>query len=267
MAKLLQPLSSQVPIVDPATGRPTPFFMQLLQKLGLASGLSSSNGQITIANGGVTNAMLANMASKLIKGNKEAVAGPPEDLTLSQVLDLIGGATWGDILFRGTAGWQRLAAGAAGLFLQTAGVGANPLWAAAGAGGGLTVYFAQNNVSGSTGATPTVQTAVITVAIPASNVARTFMVNGNISWQDGGHAMRGGVLRDATQVWPNLVASNQGADPVSTADGLNHLEYAGILVTVPGDSAAHNISLSWESSGSTAAITVENRQITAIQIA
>lgn len=37
----------------------------------------------------------------------------------------------GDILYRGAAGWERLAAGTSGHFLKTQGVGANPVWAAA----------------------------------------------------------------------------------------------------------------------------------------
>lgn len=137
MADLFPPLAFNVPIVDPKTGYPSSQFQRLMQQLSLSAELvSGANGAIGIAPGGVTNAMLANMAAHTIKGNAGAAAGVPADLTLSQVLDLIGGATWGDILFRGTAGWQRLAAGAAGLFLKTNGAGADPAWAAAGGGGG-----------------------------------------------------------------------------------------------------------------------------------
>lgn len=35
---------------------------------------------------------------------------------------------WGDVMFRGTAGWQRLAAGAAGTKLTTQGPNADPTW-------------------------------------------------------------------------------------------------------------------------------------------
>lgn len=136
MPSLIQPLQRNMPIADPKTGNPTPYFIQVLQKLAVASGLIAKNGQISIGNGSVTNAMLANMAAGLIKGNKETVAGVPEDLTLSQVLDLIGGATWGDILFRGTAGWRRLPAGTAGQFLKTNGAAADPVWSASGGAGG-----------------------------------------------------------------------------------------------------------------------------------
>lgn len=135
-----------------------------------------------------------------------------------------------------------------------------------GGGSGLITYSNQNNTSGSTGTTPSSMTAVISATIPASGTARTFLVGGNISWRDGGHAMRGGVMLDSAQVWPNIVGSNQGVDPISSVDGLNWLVYSGVLVTVPGDGAAHTISLAWESSGSTGSITIENRQITCVQL-
>ncbi len=47
------------------------------------------------------------------------------------------GSAQGDILYRDASGWTRLPAGTAGQFLQTQGVGANPLWAAASGGGDM----------------------------------------------------------------------------------------------------------------------------------
>jgi hypothetical protein len=63
-----------------------------------------------------------------------ASAGPAniEELTLSQILDFIGSAAQGDILYRDAATWARLGAGTSGQFLKTQGAGANPVWAAAG---------------------------------------------------------------------------------------------------------------------------------------
>lgn len=60
--------------------------------------------------------------------------GQLEELTLSQVLDLLGTAQQGDVLFRGATGWQYLAAGASGQFLQTQGALADVIWEAAGTG-------------------------------------------------------------------------------------------------------------------------------------
>lgn len=46
-----------------------------------------------------------------------------------EVLDIVDGAgTWGDIIYRGATGWQRLAAGTSGFFLRTQGPGAPPFW-------------------------------------------------------------------------------------------------------------------------------------------
>ena len=65
-------------------------------------------------------------ASRIFGRKASGNIGP---MTLSETLDLIGSAAWGDILFRGTAGWQRLGAGTPGQYLKTMGVGANPVWA------------------------------------------------------------------------------------------------------------------------------------------
>lgn len=80
----------------------------------------------------ITNAKLADMATQTIKARKTAGTGDPEDCTLSEVLDFIGSAAQGDILYRGASAWQRLGAGTSGQFLRTAGAAANPAWAAAG---------------------------------------------------------------------------------------------------------------------------------------
>jgi hypothetical protein len=59
-----------------------------------------------------------------------------EELTLSEVLDFVGSAAQGDILYRDAATWARLGAGTSGHFLQTQGAGANPQWAEASGGSG-----------------------------------------------------------------------------------------------------------------------------------
>lgn len=84
----------------------------------------------------VTNAKLANMAASTIKARKTASTGDPEDCTLSEVLDFIGSAAQGDILYRGATGWARLGAGSVGDVLTSGGAGANPAWAAAAGGSG-----------------------------------------------------------------------------------------------------------------------------------
>lgn len=55
-------------------------------------------------------------------------AGQLEEQTLSQVLDFLGSAQQGDILFRGVDFWQYLTPDVPGKFLQTQGTAADPVW-------------------------------------------------------------------------------------------------------------------------------------------
>ncbi|WP_155262947.1 hypothetical protein [Sphingomonas segetis] len=104
---------------------------QLLNEKGVTDDLADG----AIQPGTVTTSGLTAAAQRLL-GNKESTAGAIEELTLSQALDLIGSAARGDLLFRGAAGWQRLAAGTSGQFLKTLGAGADPAWDTAGGGSG-----------------------------------------------------------------------------------------------------------------------------------
>jgi hypothetical protein len=84
---------------------------------------------VDINNNQVTYAKLQDVsATSRILGRKTAGAGDPEECTLSEVLDFIGSAAQGDILYRGASGWARLGAGTAGNVLCTNGAGANPAW-------------------------------------------------------------------------------------------------------------------------------------------
>ncbi len=103
---------------------------------GIADGdkgdvIVSSSGTVwTIDNDVVTYAKMQNVsATSRILGRKTASAGDIEECTLSEILDFIGAAAQGDILYRGSAAWTRLGAGTAGQMLQTGGAAANPSWA------------------------------------------------------------------------------------------------------------------------------------------
>jgi hypothetical protein len=124
MASLIQPLSSQVPIVD-EEGKPLPSFITMLQKLGVGTGLDASTGLIT----------LAAMAAKTILANKTAGVAAPTACTISDILDFVT-STRGSIIYRGAAGWAALAPGTSGNVLQTNGAGADPTWVTPAAGGG-----------------------------------------------------------------------------------------------------------------------------------
>lgn len=141
MSSLIDPFSIQVAIVD-QNGRPTAQFQRLMQKLRLSSTLTKDDtGIIGLAANSITDAMLTDMANGLIKARKTAGTGDPENCTISEILDFIGSVVQGDILFRGSTGWQRLAAGTSGKFLMTNGPAANPSWAPATGGASLEKSF------------------------------------------------------------------------------------------------------------------------------
>jgi hypothetical protein len=100
------------------------------------TGSGTGSFATTIANDAVTNAKLANMAASTIKARITGSTGDPEDATFTQVLDLVGSATYGDILYRDSTSWARLPAGTSGNYLKTQGAGAAPTWATVSASGG-----------------------------------------------------------------------------------------------------------------------------------
>ncbi len=91
----------------------------------------------SITDNNVTLAKLATQAASSILANITGGAAVPTAASLTAVLDLIGSAAQGDILYRGAASWARLGAGTAGQSLQTNGAGANPSWVAVAGGGKL----------------------------------------------------------------------------------------------------------------------------------
>jgi hypothetical protein len=108
----------------------------------------SNSNTTTIAANAVTYEKMQDVTeTSRILGRRTAGSGDPEECTLSQVLDFIGSAAQGDILYRNASVWARLAAGTNGQFLQTQGAAANPQWATA---GGLTLGTEQNTTSGDT---------------------------------------------------------------------------------------------------------------------
>lgn len=110
-----------------------------MQEISLSSAFELVAGPtLALKDAGVTLAKMADLANKTLIGRNTAGAGVPEAVTLTQLLDWIGSAAQGDILYRGAASWARLAAGTNGHFLKTQGAGANPAWAEAFSINGLT---------------------------------------------------------------------------------------------------------------------------------
>jgi hypothetical protein len=107
----------------------------------LANGGSFADGDpmlVTLQSGRANTTDVRFAASSRILARKTAGAGAGEECTLSEVLDFIGSAAQGDILYRDASAWARLGAGTSGQLLKTLGAGANPTWATvAGVSGGM----------------------------------------------------------------------------------------------------------------------------------
>ena len=101
---------------------------QTITLTGDVTGTGTGSFAATIANSAVSNAKMANMTASTIKANVTGGSAAPTDATLSQVLDLVGSASQGDILYRGASTWTRLPAGALGNVLISGGASANPAW-------------------------------------------------------------------------------------------------------------------------------------------
>lgn len=100
-------------------------------------------GTANLANDSVTYAKIQDVsATARVLGRRTAGAGDVEECTLSQVLDFVGSAAQGDILYRGASSWTRLGAGTNRQRLVTRGSAANPEW-----GGGM-VTIASGSLSG-----------------------------------------------------------------------------------------------------------------------
>lgn len=99
---------------------------------------TAGSASLTISNNAVTYAKMQDVsATSRVIGRKTALSGDPEECTLSEVLDFVGSAAQGDLLYRGASAWTRLGAGTSGQYLQTQGASANPQWASV-TGGGTT---------------------------------------------------------------------------------------------------------------------------------
>jgi hypothetical protein len=102
-----------------------------------------------LTDGAVTKVKMANVGGQRVIGNAAGVAGTPTDLSISQILDWLS-STQGAVLYRGSAGWQALAPGAAGQFLKSNGAGADPAFAAIGGSGMVTSIVAGTGLLGGT---------------------------------------------------------------------------------------------------------------------
>lgn len=155
------PLTWNIPIVDIKTGGPTPEFMRKWQlqtqinstitNLADAAAVSKLLDKLGSTTGDVLYRAATGWTVRAPGSNNQVLAlsgGLPVWSGLSSLLDTVFGSAQGDILYRDTAAWKVLAPGTSGNFLQTQGAGANPQWAAAGAGFSVSVTASENISAG-----------------------------------------------------------------------------------------------------------------------
>jgi hypothetical protein len=187
--------------------------------------------------------------------------------TLTDVLDLVGGAAQGDLLYRGAAGWDRLAAGTSGQYLKTLGSGNNPTWdTPSGGGGGLTNWTEGANSSSPNATVPVVyllvnngatnvDAALISKGTGATlaQVPDSLTAGGNkrgvqaTDWQklrsaaaevaSGGYAVIGGGRNNTASATNATIAGGQGCSATQThasvGGGVNNAA-SGQYSTIPG---------------------------------
>jgi len=139
---------SQIPNLTPATAVNGSEELEAVQA-GATVRMTSAQIASAMPADTVTNAMLVNMPALTIKANAQNIPAPPGDYSLSVFLDGLG-ATWGDVLYRGSVGWVALSPGTSGQVLQTHGAGANPSWVSTTGVGTVTQITAGAGLSGGT---------------------------------------------------------------------------------------------------------------------
>lgn len=99
------------------------------------------------------------------------------------LLDQLFGSAQGTLIYRDASSWLGLAPGTAGQFLKTQGAGANPQWAAAGAGGGAGGLYAPD-----ISAVPTQSSTGLSTWVNQGSATATDTTEGIFIDVDSGHA-------------------------------------------------------------------------------
>lgn len=183
----------------------------------------SANG--ILRDGGVSSISLnfPIIASGDLLGNCTGSPIAAQDTSLTCLLDTLGTAAQGDILFRGASHWQLLAPGTLGQYLQTQGSGQNPTWAAVtiptySAGSGITV-------SGTTPSFTISLTAPVTVTLGGTGL--TAGTSGAVPYFNGVSSMASSALLGQHAVMlgggagaaPYTLGSNGTSGQVLTSNG------------------------------------------------
>jgi hypothetical protein len=180
----------------------------------LSGGVITTYGTISINSQGVTNDYLAAMPANTIKGNATSASASPQDLSVSDTLNLLGiggiatgtflgnisgstanptavtlsdyidtviGNTQGSLLYRDSSTWTSLPAGISGQYLETQGAAANPQWASFPAPATVTLVATGTGLTGgpitTSGTISIANTAVTVGAYGSSSSVPSLTVN------------------------------------------------------------------------------------------
>ena len=145
--------------------------------------VSGSGAAWSVDNDAITYSKMQNISvTQKVLGRNSSGSGDVEEVSLSQLLDWVGSAAQGDILYRGSSGWARLAAGTAGQVLQSNGSSANPSWVTPGS---FAVVKKTSNENRSSTTTLT-NDNTLTISLNAST---TYHIRGKIFFSTGNATM------------------------------------------------------------------------------
>jgi len=183
---------------------------------------SAASGTTTIQPGVVTYAKFQDIsATQRAIGRNTGGAGDAEEVTLSQMLDWVGSAAQGDILYRNATTWTRLGAGTSGQFLKTLGTGANPAWDTPAGSGDVTAaspFGDDNRLTRTDGTGKGIQSSgVILDDSDGMTVPGLFQVSGSFS------ALANAVVSGSVSAVAGFHASNGGhtIGPTNTSGATN----------------------------------------------
>jgi len=106
---------------------PAPGVTSIATSSPITGGVITTTGTIGLEAAAVANSYLTNMPAGTVKANVTGGSTTPQDVTPTEVLDIIG-TTRGNMLYRGATEWLALTSGTAGQVLTAAGPTSDPLW-------------------------------------------------------------------------------------------------------------------------------------------